>query len=220
MHPTHPFRTAPRRRRTSELDEVLAQAHTAITNARSERDEARSAAQQLHAENRRLKRALETERRAIPRVERPVPQTEQVPQAADADRLRELESELKTARRQRDTAREQARRDALAEVAEPLVGIVGQLGRALASNPDPDSDWFRGTAAVLARTRNAIQQLGLTIIDRVGVPFDPDQHDAVGTLETSQLEPDTIADVLEVGLRSADGTLVRAAKVLVARGEH
>jgi molecular chaperone GrpE len=210
MHPVHPLHT-PTRRRRSELDDVLAQAREAILTARAERDQARSATADLRAENQRLRRALEAER------SRPAPAPAPEPPAEPAlERARRLEADLENVRRQKDIAIRQARRDALAEVADPLVAIVGQLGRALASNPDPDSDWFRGTAAVLARTRSAIERLGLSLVDQVGVPFDPDRHDAIGTVQTADLAPDTVADVIEAGLRTHDGTLIRAAKVLVS----
>lgn len=104
----------------------------------------------------------------------------------------------------------------LEAAATPLVEVIDQLGRALISKPAPDDPWFKGMAAVLARARVGLENLGVFTVGNVGERFDPKLHEAVGTLSTNDFEPDSIVDVLDRGLRTRDGVLLRAARVVVA----
>ena len=104
----------------------------------------------------------------------------------------------------------------LEAAATPLIEVIDHLGRALLSRPAPEDPWFKGMAAVLARARAGLENLGVFPVGTVGERFDPRLHEAVGTLPTNDFEPDSIVDVLDTGLRTRDGTLLRAARVVVA----
>ena len=57
---------------------------------------------------------------------------------------------------------------------------------------------------------------GVTRIGAPGEPFDPERHEAVGVVTTSELPDRTVADVARSGF-VVDGRVLRPAQVVVAR---
>ena len=65
---------------------------------------------------------------------------------------------------------------------------------------------------------DALEKFGLTEIDCIGKPFDPNFHYAVSKTEDEKLEPNTVATVLQKGYAIGE-TVVRPAMVVVANCE-
>jgi molecular chaperone GrpE len=77
-------------------------------------------------------------------------------------------------------------------------------------------------AALLTGIRMILDQFSAALADRgiqrrgeIGEPFDPRVHEAIGTLPTNELEPNTVANVLRPGYTDGD-MVVRPAQVQVA----
>ena len=56
---------------------------------------------------------------------------------------------------------------------------------------------------------------GLAKVDEVGVPFDPNQHEALSTVPVEGTESGTVVEVLQKGYRLNE-QLIRPARVVVS----
>src|SRR5207302_8966809 len=62
----------------------------------------------------------------------------------------------------------------------------------------------------------ALEKLGVTVIDPLGEPFDPERHEAMMTRESGTAEPNSVLEVVQLGYE-LNGRLLRPARVIVAR---
>ncbi|MFQ5694145.1 MAG: nucleotide exchange factor GrpE, partial [Nitrospinota bacterium] len=141
------------------------------------------------------------------------------------DRLRSF---MEQQRAENEAFRERVRRDAgrraedaRAELVKDLVGVLDDLERALASGRtasdlDPKSI-LEGVRLVHGRLLSTLQARGLERVPSEGMPFDPNVHEAVGTVavEDPQRENLVVEEVLPGYLQG--GRLLRPARVRVAK---
>ncbi|MEZ4319972.1 MAG: nucleotide exchange factor GrpE [Myxococcota bacterium] len=200
MRPHRTYAPAPR----ATVDQVLSEARHAVATARAQRDQLEAALRDVQADNAELRRKLD--------------HVHQAPVERDG-RADRLAADLENLRRQHAAALERTRIETLTRSVEPLADLIDHLGRALATNPDPENPWFKGTAALLARTRASLAGLGVGTVGAMGDRFDPALHDAIGTVRTADLAPGSLVDVVKTGLVLLEtGTLIRPATVVVAEG--
>ena len=76
---------------------------------------------------------------------------------------------------------------------------------------------LEGQQATLRLFDEALRSNGIQEIDPVGEPFDPNKHEAL-SLVPADAAPNTVVEVVQKGYELNE-RLLRAAKVLVARGE-
>ena len=118
-------------------------------------------------------------------------------------------------RNQRD--RELERKYAFGPLALDLLPIYDNLDRAVvASQQAGDTGPLtQGVAMVIGQFLELLKRHGITQIDCVGKPFDPNLHQAVMQKPVEDVEPNTILQVLEQGFLNQDRVL-RPAKVIVS----
>jgi molecular chaperone GrpE len=75
-----------------------------------------------------------------------------------------------------------------------------------------------GQRATLRLLDEAFSTAGITEIDPLGQIFDPNKHEALSVVQAPDAAPDTVIQVVQKGYELND-RLLRAAKVIVARGE-
>ena len=75
-----------------------------------------------------------------------------------------------------------------------------------------------GQRATLRLLDEAFSANGIREINPVGEPFDPNKHEALSLLPAPGVAPNTVLEVVQKGYELNE-RLLRAAKVLVARGE-
>jgi molecular chaperone GrpE len=86
-----------------------------------------------------------------------------------------------------------------------------------------DKNWRMGIEYILQQLTTGLGEAGVTKIDQVGVPFDPNLHQSIETIPTDDESKDhTIEKVLQTGYKIGDGTassphgrVVRPARVNV-----
>jgi len=158
--------------------------------------------------------------------------TEQGEQVAEADEVERLRQALEEERqrnlrlladfenfrrrvgRENEAARGEAKRSAL----RPLLPVLDTLERGLAVGSD-DIDFYEGVAATQRLFQSALREAGAEPIESLGRPFDPEVHEAVGTVPSEDVEPGTIVREVRRGWRLPDG-LLRPAQVVVATSEE
>ncbi|MES2754697.1 MAG: nucleotide exchange factor GrpE [Pseudomonadota bacterium] len=159
----------------------------------------------------------------------------EAPEVAEHDRVAELEAELADAksavlyaqaetqnlRRRAEKEAQDARTYAATGFARDILSVADNLERALASIPAElrDDDKFKSLVTGLEATGREVasvfQRHGITRIAAMGVPLDPNQHQAM--LEVpSDAAPGTIVQEMQAGYMIKD-RLLRPALVGVAK---
>lgn len=98
------------------------------------------------------------------------------------DRWKRAAAEFANYRRRTEQERAALLRSANAALIFDLLPVLDDLERALASVPagEAESEWVKGTRLVERKFRQILERQGLTPIEAVGQPFDPNLHEAVG----------------------------------------
>jgi molecular chaperone GrpE len=143
------------------------------------------------------------------------------------DELRE-ESEQNLANWQRSAAdfanykrRSEEERSALGEFSKAvlitkLLGVLDDFDRALESVPDEAHEgWVEGIRLVERKLRSVLESEGVTQIEALGQPFDPNLHEAVVHEETTEHPDNQVIAELQRGYRLRD-RVIRPALVKVA----
>lgn len=159
----------------------------------------------------------------VPPQERPRPPAAPEIAAPDPDwetRFKYLLADFENFRKRSDRDREQARQRAEGRLLQAILPIFETTQEASAAaekflgRRDPIR---RGLAMLQSDWNSFLEGEGIEPIARPGIPFRPDEHEAVGEATPTAERPDgTIAEVVQQGYRSRSGVL-RPAKVIVSR---
>mgnify|MGYP006281970975 CR=1 FL=1 len=144
-----------------------------------------------------------------------------VSSAEDVTALREqvtrLAAETENLRKQRDRQVQEARRNERLSVLRPFLDVVDSVERALAAHEGAaEGPWMEGLRGIYQQLLASLNANGVQPMDAAGELFDPNLHEAVGHLPTERLSEGLVAEVVQRGYLTEDGTLVRPARVLVS----
>ena len=78
-----------------------------------------------------------------------------------------------------------------------------------------DAEFKKGMEMIFHNFQDAFAKMGVAEIEAEGKPFDPALHYAVSTVENEEMEPNTVAAVLQKGYRMGD-KVIRHVMVTVA----
>jgi len=113
----------------------------------------------------------------------------------------------------------ESKRTALAgkrEMILALLNVLDDFERAYAHVEESPASVLEGLGVIHRRLRDLIESQGVTSFESVGEPFDPAQHEAVGTVEGGGQEEGTVVEEVNRGYRWGE-ELLRPARVRVAR---
>jgi molecular chaperone GrpE len=125
---------------------------------------------------------------------------------AEVDNLR------KRARREVEIARKYG----FESLAQAVVPVRDSLEAGIASENADAATLLEGTRATLRLLDQALEGAGIEVLDPLGEPFDPGEHEAMTMRESAESEPNTVVEVIQKGYRIHD-RLLRPARVVVAR---
>ena len=147
-----------------------------------------------------------------------VPAGESVAQGSEADMVIELKNDLLRLQAEYVNYRKRVERD---RAVAGQMAVIGVLNAVLPVMDDIDAARAHGDladgpfAAIAAKLETTLATYGLERIDAVGVPFDPNVHEALIQQPGADVEVDTVSQVLRNGFRSGE-RILRAAQVIVA----
>lgn len=120
-------------------------------------------------------------------------------------------------KRRTEREREETLGLANASLLRKLLDVVDDYDRALAAVPRELSHfgWIDGLRLIEAKLQALLESEGVTLIEAVGKPFDPHEHEAVVHQETTSVPDGTVIAELQRGYRIRDRVL-RPALVNVA----
>ena len=101
-----------------------------------------------------------------------------------------------------------------------MLGVLDDFDRALATvPPDAHEGWVEGVRLVERKLRTVLEAEGVTPIEALGEPFDPNLHEAVVHEPTTEHPDNTVIAELQRGYRLNDRVL-RPAMVKVANNPN
>lgn len=155
-------------------------------------------------------------------VETPVETLDSVKSQRDdyLNLLQRTRAEFENYQKRNQREREQERQYAHKPLAFDLLPALDNLDRALAAarQAEDKSSLVEGVAITQAQLLDVLKRHGITPIAAEGQPFDPNLHHAVMKRPAEDLEPNTVAQVLEKGYTIHERVL-RPATVIVAVNE-
>lgn len=137
-----------------------------------------------------------------------------------ADQALRTAAELDTAKRRARQEIDDARKYASEKLISDLLPVVDNFTRALdAAEQNPSVDALKeGVAATHRQLIDALERVGLTRIEALNQPFDPNVHEAIMQVEPGEgQEPHQVVEELRAGYKLHD-RVVRPSLVKVTSG--
>ena len=131
------------------------------------------------------------------------------------DKFLRLAAEYDNYRKRTAKEKEGIYADAKIETLTAMLPVYDNLERALAQFGDDDSPHRRGVEMIFTQFKESLTKLGVSPIEAVGAPFDPEKHNAVMHIEDESVGENTVVEVLQQGFTLGDKVL-RFAIVKVA----
>ena len=138
-----------------------------------------------------------------------------VEKASYLDRLARLQAEFDNYRKRSAREQQEFRDYALADALKQVLPILDSLDRALKTENASTEDFRSGIDLIDRQFHDVLSRLGVEPIQAAGQPFDPNLHQAIQMVETSEVEDNHVIDELQRGYKIKD-RLLRPAMVRVA----
>ena len=132
------------------------------------------------------------------------------------------QAETQNVRRRLEREKDEARAYAATGFARDILSVADNLARAVHAIPESlrADDSMKGLVFGLEATQRELEKVfashGITRIAAMGLPLDPNQHQAMLEVPSNDVEPGTIVQELQAGWMIKD-RLLRAAMVAVAK---
>ena len=130
------------------------------------------------------------------------------------DKYLRLAAEYDNYRKRTTKEKENIYADAKADTIKSFLDVYDNLARGAAQLEDGDSH-KQGLEMIAKQFLAVLEKLGVTEIEALGQPFDPEKHNAVMHIEDESLDENTVVEVLQQGFMLGDKVL-RFAIVKVA----
>jgi molecular chaperone GrpE len=129
-----------------------------------------------------------------------------------------LRAEAEMQNLQRRTARdvENAHKFGVEKFVQNMLPVVDSLEKAIESTGDNADAIAQGVRLCHKLMVDTLNKEGVEIIDPVGEPFDPNEHQAMSMVENPDMEPNSVLAVVQKGCK-LNGRLVRPAMVMVSK---
>jgi molecular chaperone GrpE len=140
------------------------------------------------------------------------------------DRLLRLAAEMENTRKRFEREKAEASLYAASNFARDMLGVADNMGRALAAvSPEVRADevaanLLAGVELTERELLNVFQRHGIRKLETIGQKFDPNMHQALFELPTSEHPPGTVVQEMQAGYAVGERCL-RPAMVGVAKAE-
>lgn len=135
------------------------------------------------------------------------------------DSVLRAQAEVQNIRRRTEQDIEKAHKFALEKIAKDLLSVIDNMERALES-ADKENESLKpmieGVELTLKSLIDTVKRYGVEVIDQTNVPFNPDVHEAVTNVPSTDIAPNHVAFIMQKGYQ-LNGRLLRAAMVGVAK---
>ena len=143
------------------------------------------------------------------------------PQVAELkDKMLRTLAEMENVKRRASRDVENAHKFATEKLISDLFPVIDSLEKAVetAASVEGAQAIAEGVELSLKLFVDTLVKSGVEQIDPLGEPFDPQVHEAMTMVPNPDAEPNSVMDVMQKGYK-LNGRLVRAAKVIVVKGD-
>jgi molecular chaperone GrpE len=119
-----------------------------------------------------------------------------------------LQKELESVR---DTVKSKTTERIMGDILPVLDSFDMAMGNTDAWNA-VDQNWRIGVEFIYNQLKTVLENYGVTAIDSIGVPFDPNLHEPMETSPADDTNTDTVYKIIQKGYRAGD-RIIRPAKV-------
>lgn len=123
-------------------------------------------------------------------------------------------ADLQNLKRRQEEEKSYWIRMANADLMKKILPIVDNLDLAKKHMPEGAEGWYKGIEMSINQMQQALQDSGLTPLETVGQPFNPDKHEAIAQGPGNK---DEVVEEFEKGYKLGD-FIIRHAKVKVGDG--
>lgn len=133
------------------------------------------------------------------------------------DRYLRALADFENYKRRVQREREEWTRLAYEQLLRELLPVLDNFDRALQAEPTPDQfrGFVTGIELIHRELLKVLERIGVTPFSAVGEPFDPQRHEAVMRVETTEVPHQTVVEETERGYL-LNGRVLRPARVKVA----
>ena len=126
--------------------------------------------------------------------------------AAEKDKYLRLLAEYDNFRRRSQKEKENIYTDVRGETLKKFLPVYDSLWRALTQTAEDDPA-RKGLEMIMTQYENALSQLGVSLIEAVGQPFDANFHNAVMHVEDESVGENIVVEEFEKGFKIGDKVL-------------
>lgn len=133
------------------------------------------------------------------------------------DRLKRSMAEFENFRKRTEREKSQMYEIGAGDVIGKLLPVVDSFERGLAAVPEENREdpVYSGMELIYKQMMTALTEIGVTPIEAVGQPFDPNFHNAVMHIEDDELPENVVAEEFQKGYKYRDN-IIRHSMVKVA----
>ena len=138
--------------------------------------------------------------------------------AENLDTAQRAQAEMVNFRRRTDEDRIANAKYANSRLIANILPVLEELDLAIThteSGAQIDDSFLEGIKLIQRKLTGVLESEGVVAIEAVGLMFNPMEHEAVGTEESSEVEPGYITQILRPGFRLHD-RVIHPAQVMVA----
>jgi molecular chaperone GrpE len=132
------------------------------------------------------------------------------------DRLARSQAEFDNARKRAAREQQEYREYAVADAVKALLPTLDSFERALDTAAGDKSEFRGGVELIYKQLQDALAKLGVQPIQAKGEPFDPNLHQAIEMVDTTDVKDHHVLEELQRGYKFKD-RLLRPSMVKVAR---
>ena len=136
------------------------------------------------------------------------------------DKLLRSRAELENFKKRHETEIEKALKFGVESLLVELVSVIDNLERAISSfSKDSNQEDIEGVDLTLKSFESTLEKFNMRPINPLNENFNPEQHEAVGTVKQQDSEENSVIEVLQRGWQLHNRT-VRPARVIVVKNEE
>ena len=136
------------------------------------------------------------------------------------DKLLRSRAELENFKKRHETEVEKALKFGVESLLVELVSVIDNLERAISSfSKDSNQEDREGIDLTLKSFESTLEKFNMRPINPLNENFNPEQHEAVGTVKQNDSEENSVIEVLQRGWQLHNRT-VRPARVIVVKNEE
>tara|TARA_B100000315_G_scaffold257501_1_gene306582 strand:+ start:2221 stop:2838 length:618 start_codon:yes stop_codon:yes gene_type:complete len=134
------------------------------------------------------------------------------------DTAKRAQAELANFRRRTEEEHVSLMRYSNSRLLTRLLPVIEELDLAVthAGKGGPNASWLEGVKLIQRKLHNLLASEGVTPVDSLGTLFNPLEHEALGTVETTEYPAGYVVQAIRPGYRLHD-RVIQPAQVMVAR---